>query len=571
MTTHNTTGAHQTPEPAQPAETTMTAQTPAQADAHGAESEAWLPQFTRREVVFTMAGVLLIMLLASLDQTIVATALPRIIGELHGFDRYAWVATAYLLTETITVPIYGKLSDLWGRKPIFLFGLVVFLTGSALSGAAPTMNALIAFRALQGLGSGALLPIATAVTGDLFSPRERGKWQGITGSVFALSSILGPLLGGWITDHATWRLIFYVNMPVGIVALLVLIFVMPTIRGSRQARVDVIGALLLAAGTTPLLLGFTWAGSRYDWLSPQILGLFAGALALLAALIVYEARLERRGQEPIIAPSLFTGSMRIFGVSALVSAIAGLGIFGASFYIPLFVQGVIGATVTNSGLILTPLIITAMVGSVTGGMLITLTGRYKFVALAGLLISIAGALLLVRLDVHSSNADVVWAMLVLGVGIGSGISVYTVIVQNALPGRIGQATSALVFFRQIGGTIGLAAMGSVLSAAYLPAFNAALPPALREQASGRLVAAFASPQTLLSPGALAQMRAAAAAYGPQGLAALDAILYAVKQGLATSLHQVFLVALGVFIVGFCCALALKEIPLRERKKAPATP
>src|SRR5579859_1550624 len=234
------------------------------------------PKFTRREILFTMTAVLLVMLLASLDQTIVGTAMPRIISDLQGFDRYTWVTTAYLLTSTVMVPIYGKLSDLFGRKSIFLIGVVLFLIGSAASGAAQTMNQLIAFRAFQGLGAAALMPIAIAVIGDLFTPRERGKWQGVTGGVFGLSSILGPTAGGYITDHATWRWVFYVNLPIGIVALLVLIFLMPPLRReATQVSIDYLGAALLIIGSVPLVLGFTWAGTQYAWLSPQIIGVFA--------------------------------------------------------------------------------------------------------------------------------------------------------------------------------------------------------------------------------------------------------------------------------------------------------
>src|SRR6184192_3778608 len=279
------------------------------------------PRFTRRETLLTMAGVLLVMLLASLDQTIVGTAMPRIITDLQGFDRYAWVTTAYLLTSTVMVPIYGKLSDIFGRKPIFLIGVVLFLIGSALSGASQTMNQLIAFRAFQGLGAAALMPIAIAVIGDLFTPRERGKWQGLTGGVFGLSSILGPTVGGWITDHSTWRWVFYVNLPIGIAALLVLIFLMPPLRSKNTGKVsiDYLGAALLILGTVPLLLGFTWAGTQYAWLSPQIIGIFVFAVLVLTAFVLYEAWLERRKGQPIIEPSLFKNS--IFTVSTIVTVV----------------------------------------------------------------------------------------------------------------------------------------------------------------------------------------------------------------------------------------------------------
>jgi len=315
------------------------------------------PRYSRRDTLLTMLGVLMVMLLASLDQTVVSTAMPRVIAELQGFDRYTWVSTVYLLTSTVMVPIYGKLSDLIGRKPIFLFGVVIFLLGSALSGASQSMNQLILFRAFQGIGAGALMPIAIAIVGDLFTPRERGKWQGVTGGVWGLSAIIGPTAGGWITQNASWRWVFYVNLPVGIAALLVLIFLMPTLRGpAKQVSIDYVGAALLVLGTIPLLLGFTWAGTQYDWLSPQIIGLFAAVLVVLTLFVFYEARLERRGGQPIIEPGLFRNS--IFSVSTLVTVIFGMALFGSIFFIPLFVQGVVGTSATNSGLILTPLMLT---------------------------------------------------------------------------------------------------------------------------------------------------------------------------------------------------------------------
>ncbi len=519
------------------------------------------PRYSRRETILTMIGVLMVMLLASLDQTIVSTAMPRVIADLQGFDRYTWVSTAYLLTSTVMVPIYGKLSDLFGRKPIFLFGVVVFLAGSALSGTAQSMNQLILFRAFQGIGAGALMPIAIAIVGDLFTPRERGKWQGLTGGVWGLSAIIGPTLGGWITQNTTWRWIFYVNLPIGIAALLVLIFLMPALRGkATKVSIDYIGAALLVLGTVPLLLGFTWAGSQYDWLSPQIIGLFAGALVALTAFVIYEAWLERRGEQPIIEPGLFKNS--VFSVSTLVTMIFGMGLFGSVFFIPLFVQGVIGTSATNSGLILTPLMLTSVAGSVVSGQLVSRLGKYKWIAILGMLVSVAGALLLVRLDVNATNNDVLLAMLVLGLGLGFGMALYTLIVQNALPTKIGQATAALTFFRQIGGTIALAAMGSVMTSAYLPAFHNALPAAVVQVIPAQFLAVFNNPQILLSPTALAQMQSHVAAMGPQALALLQQTVEAVKVGLTQGIHNVFVLSLGLMIAGLVAVFFLKEIPLR---------
>src|SRR5260370_5525292 len=276
------------------------------------------------------------------------------------------------------------------------------------------MNQLIAFRAFQGLGTGALTPIAIAVVGDLFTPRERGKWQGVTGAVFGLSAIIGPALGGWITQYSSWRWVFYVNLPVGILALLVLIFLMPTLRGKAQkVSIDAIGAALLVAGSVALLLGFTFAGSQFAWLAPQIIGLLAGSLIMGAAFVIYEAWLDRHDGQPIIAPSLFKNS--IFAVSTLVTFIFGMGLFGATFFIPLYVQGVVGSPCTNIGLILTPLFLTFVVGSIVSGQLVSRLGKYKCLTIFGMITSIAGMLLLFRLEVNSGNTDVLLGMLLLGV------------------------------------------------------------------------------------------------------------------------------------------------------------
>lgn len=529
------------------------------------------PRFSKRETLFTMIAVLLVMLLASLDQTIVTTALPRIISDFNGLDRYTWVTTAYLLTSTIMIPIYGKLSDLFGRKPIFLIGVILFLIGSAASGASQNMNELIAFRAFQGLGAAALMPIALAVIGDLFTPRERGKWQGVTGGIFGLASVLGPALGGWLTDNATWRWIFYVNLPIGIVALLVLIFLMPSLRGqAKTTRIDYLGALLLAAGTIPLMLGFTFAGSQYAWASPQIIGLFVGAVVLLVLFFLYEAFLEHRQQEPIIAPSLFKNS--IFVVSIAITMMVSMAMFGGISFLPLFAQGVLGLSAANSGFLLTPLMIALIIASIISGLLVSRLGTYKWIAILGSLIGVGGGLLLLRLDVNSTANDLWGAMVVLGLGLGFGISIYTVIVQNALPTRIGEATAALTFFRQIAATIVLSAMGSVLVNAYQPAFTGALTSPVKQfaaqisqQSHSNILSYFNNPDILLSSDAQQKM---AQMFGqfPNGTHLYGQLLYAVKVGLTQGVHNVFLFSLVFLILGFIISLFLKEIPLRTSNR-----
>ncbi|WP_029215106.1 MDR family MFS transporter [Kallotenue papyrolyticum] len=523
------------------------------------------PHYSRRDTLLTMISVLLVMLLATLDQTIVGTAMPRIIAELQGYQHYTWVATAYLLSSTVMVPIYGKLSDLFGRKPIFLFGLIVFLLGSWLSGAARSMNQLIAFRALQGLGAAALLPIAIAIVGDLFAPRERARWQGITGAVFGLSAITGPLVGGWLTDHASWRWVFYVNVPLGLVALATLIFLMPTLRPrQREVRIDYQGAALLIVATVPLLLGLSWGGSEYAWRSPVIIGLFVTAALGSLAFVLYEHRLERRGGQPIIEPSLFRN--RIFSIAVLITIITNMALFGAIFFLPLFVQGVVGASVTNSGLILTPLMLTAIGASVLSGQIIAARGAYKINAIVGMLISILGAWLLTRLDVHATRAQVTLAMVVMGLGMGVGMSLYTLVVQNALPTRIGQATSALTFFRSIGSTVALAAMGALLNNTYLPAFQNALPAQLAQRLPAEALQVFGNPQVLLSPEIHAQLTQRFAQAGPRGVSMLETLLSAVKTALAQSVHTVFLFSLALMIVGLVVVLFLPEIELRSSRQ-----
>ncbi|GCE13387.1 MDR family MFS transporter [Tengunoibacter tsumagoiensis] len=527
------------------------------------------PRYTDREKLLTMLGVLMVMLLASLDQTIVDTAMPRIITDLRGINYYTWVTTAYLLTSTVMVPIYGKLSDIFGRKPIFLIGVVLFLAGSAACGASQNMAQLVAFRAFQGIGAAALMPIAIAVIGDLFTARERGRWQGLTGGIFGLSSVLGPTAGGWITDNSTWRWVFYVNLPIGAIALLVLIFLMPTLhsKDSRRPSIDYLGAALLIAGTVPFLLAFTWAGSTYPWLSWQIMSLFAGALVVLTTFVFYEHNLERHDGQPIIDPSLFTN--RIFTTSVLISMITSMGMFGCIVFLPLYSQGVLGISATNSGLRLIPLMGGIIVSSIVSGILVSRFGKYKLIAIAGMVIAIGGSLLLQQLTADSTPNQLIVAMLVLGLGLGCSFSLYTIIVQNALPTKLGQATSGLTFFRQIGGTIAVAAMGSVMNSTYSPAFQNAIPAAVKKVLPGKTLDLFNDPNVLLSDEVQKQFQKQLAAYGPQGKALYGQLMEAVKVGLTGGIHNVFVLSSLLMVLAFIISLFLKEIPLIGNKRKAA--
>jgi EmrB/QacA subfamily drug resistance transporter len=523
-------------------------------------------RYGKRTITFTLMGTMLVTFIATLDQTVVATAAPHIGAELQGFDQIAWIIAVYLLTMTVTIPIYGKLSDLFGRKPIFLSCLVVFLTGSALSGLAQNIIQLIAFRAFQGIGAGGLESIAIAVVGDLFPPRERGRWIGITSSSYALASIVGPLLGGLLTDRVSWRWVFYINLPFGLVALFVLAFIMPTLRTPRKRIViDYIGALLVVLAVLPLLLAFSWAGSTFAWLSWQSFSLFGGSLIMLVLMVIYSARQERLEREPIVEPSMFK-NVRIFSVSLVASMLISITLLGSVYFLPVFLQSVTGVSATISGLTLIPLALASIAGAIIGGQLISRTGRYRWLALISTAFIITGLLLLLRLNVHSSGLDIVIALLVLGPGNGASLSLYTLVVQNAMPGKVGQATSAVVFFRQLGQSIGLVAMGTVVTSTYIPAFHKGLPSALGRALPSQLTQVFENPLVLTESDIMAPIRTGFEHYGAQGQAAFNIVLNAVKVGLVESIRDTILLNLVLILLTLVVVCFLKEIPLRSREE-----
>jgi EmrB/QacA subfamily drug resistance transporter len=540
------------------------AQTPT-APSLAAAPQSLRATMSRPQLILVIASVMLGMLLAALDQTIVGTAMPRIIAQLNGLEHYAWVATAYLLASTVMVPIYGKLSDIYGRKPFFLLGMLLFLLGSALSGASQTMTQLIFFRAIQGLGAGAMMPIVQAIIGDIFPPAERGKWQGLLMAVFGLSSIVGPTAGGWITDNWGWRWVFYVNMPVGAVAVAVAVLALPSAGRRRQHQIDYWGALTLAAGAVPLLLAFSWAGTLYAWGSAQIIGLLIVAVLMLAAFVVVETRVA----EPIITPALFRNS--IFTVSVVATFLLAAGMFGAILYLPLFVQGVLGNTATNSGVVLTPMMLGFIVSSTIGGQILSRTGRYKVLALVGFVVATAGMFLLSRMDVTTTDGVVVRDMVITGLGIGVLMSLFTIVVQNAFPfHQLGQVTASVQFFRSMGSTIGIAVLGTVLTNQYQGALQANLPAALKQAVPPGRLAALQNPQVLLAPGVEAIIRQAFAAFGPQGLTLFDQLLHAIRISLAGAVTDIFVVTTGVMLLALIATLFLREVPLR-RSNAPGAP
>ncbi len=526
------------------------ATTDAAADQSVAQDYVRLP---RRQVVLAMTGLLTALFLASLDQTVVATAMPRIIADLGGFDRFTWVTTSYLVASTTAVPIVGRLTDIYGRKVFFVAGIVIFLVGSVLAGLSQTMNQLIAFRAVQGIGGGMIMVNSFTAIADLFPPESRGKYQGFLGVVFGMSSVIGPTLGGFITDNISWGWVFLVNVPIGIPVLLLIAFLFPVIKPEVENRKhDYAGMVTLVLAVVPILLALSWGGVQYGWATPQVIGLLVFGAAMVAAFVT----IELRSDSPIMPLEIYRN--RMVAVSLVVTFLTGFGMFGGIIFIPLFFQGVLGASATSSGSFLTPMMLGIVVGATLSGQLLSRTGlRYRVFGLVGVALMTLGLFLVSTMDETTSFARAVGYIVIMGMGLGSTFPTFTLAVQNSIPFNLmGAATSALQFFRSIGGMLGLALLGAVMANRFAARFEESLPDTVRGVLpADRIEAIKENPQALVDPSALAELQSRFAAADGQQIA--DQFLDALRASLSGAIADVFTVSVALVAAALLATAFLK--------------
>ncbi|PEJ28936.1 MDR family MFS transporter [Bacillus pseudomycoides] len=513
-----------------------------------------------------LIGLVIAMLFAALDGTIVGTAMPRIVGDLGGLSLMTWLTTAYMLTSTTVVPIAGKLADLLGRRNVYITGLIIFMVGSALCGMSNGMTELIIFRGIQGLGGGIMMPMAMIIIGDMFTGKERAKWQGIFGALYGLASVIGPQVGGWIVDAVNWRWVFYINLPVGILAT---IFIAMGLKGHKQTgpiKIDIAGIFTMILGVVTLLLALTFGGKDYAWDSWQIIGLFALAIIGIVSFIIVETKAE----EPILPMHFFKN--RTFTLLNAIGFFMSIGMFGAIMFVPFFMQGIVGVSAAESGTIMTPMMITMIVMSIIGGQLVLKVG-VKPQIITGMLIMAGGFWLLTTMDMHTTKLIATSYMMIIGLGMGLVMPTLTLALQESFPKKdLGVVTSSSQFFRQIGGTFGITILGSIMNNTSGTTLTNKLVPVLDTfpAEAGQMVTKFkdmihTDPQSLysmlFSPEALKQM--------PEAFS--NSIVPILKTSLVDSLHSVFLTGLVFIVVGAVFTIFLQKIKLSNRKKGAEEP
>lgn len=515
--------------------------------------------------VTIMIAIIAAMFFSAINQTIVSTAMPRIIAELDGMELYTWVITIYLLTSTISTVLVGKLSDIYGRKPFILIGIVLFVIGAFMTGFSKDIYQLITYRGIQGVGAGIIMSSAFTAVGDLFAPRERGRWTGIMMSVFGFSSVLGPALGGFIVDHMKWQWVFWIFLPLGIVAFMMILLMFPKTERRSSESIDYFGALFLTLTIVPLLLGFSLAGTSDDlgWGSPIIIGLFGSAVLFCIIFVLVELRVK----SPILPMSLFRND--IVTISNVIGFIMNAGMMGALVYLPFFVQGVEGVSATYSGYVTMPMSIIMVIVSSVAGSGITKTGKYKHYAVLGMVIMVVGMGIMAFMN---SIAMAVIATIIFGFGMGMGMPVFGLTVQNAVsPKDLGVATASSQLFRNLGGTIGIAVMGTIMSsslASHITEKTTALPQVDTSTMDPKVVEGLAmlqDPQTLLNQPMLAELQAS---MPEQAQPLFSSMLDMLRDALSSSLTTVFLSGAALLVVAFVLTLFLREIPLRTSNKMP---
>lgn len=527
------------------------------------------PGLTPGQIKLTLIGVMFAMFLASLDQTIVATAIPRIMADLDGFDRFTWISTAYIVASTSVVLITGAVSDVYGRKWLFVGAIAIFLVGSALAAFSPTMNALIVFRGVQGLGGGMIMALSFVTIADLFPPNERAKYMGIISAMFGVSSVLGPTLGGFITDQLSWEWIFLVNIPLGIPVIGLFIKLFPNARRDGPKRkIDVAGAVLVVFVIVPGLLGLSWGGNQYEWSDPLVAGSLIFSGIALVVFVIYETRIA----EPLLPLTVFNN--RIVGIALLVTFLTGFAMFGAIFFIPLLFQGVLGASPTASGSFLTPMMLGIVFGAASSGQILARTGgHYRLQGIVGVSIMASGMFLLSRVSADTTQAYALIAAVIMGFGLGTSFPLFTIAVQNGVPQQyLGVATSSTQFFRSVGGSIGLALFGSYMVRQFKDGMQDNLPTEAFETVPPQLLNQITSnPNALLNSEGSESLLNAFSASGESGVALGEQVFGAIRESLAGAIGDVFFMAFIFVVIAVLATTLIREVPLRKRGGPPQSP